>query len=185
MEINRLELLSYLGYRGQKITDEMNELITKAIQICYDNVKLKHVVKRFKVDREKKEVIGANLKLYGQDIWQHIEGCDEIYLFAATIGFDVEKLIARYLVEDKTLAIILDSAAVCAIESYCDDICASFKENVTERYSCGYGDFDIKEQLDICRVLDTNRKIGLFVSSSYMMSPQKSVTAVVGIKNGR
>lgn len=185
MEINRLELLSYLGYKGQKIDKELDELITKAITICKDNLKLKHVVKRFKVNHAKKEVVDAEIQLSGEDIWKHIKGCDEIYLMAATIGFEVERLVARYMVENKTLAVILDSAAVCAIESYCDDICDSFKEDVTFRYSCGYGDFDISAQKQICNVLDTNRKIGLFVNSSYMLSPQKSVTAVVGIKNGR
>ena len=108
-----------------------------------------------------------------------------MYLFAATIGFEVERQINKYFISDKTLAVILDSAATAAIESYCDELCDNLEGELTSRFSCGYGDFDISHQKMICQTLDTQKSIGLFTSPSYMLSPQKSVTALIGIKNGR
>lgn len=183
MVIDKRELLSYLGYRGQEISQELDIKINYAIDLCKSLVKPMSVVKRFKVNRETKQVEGTTLTLQGEDIWKHIEGCSEIYMLCGTIGFGPEREINKLMVSDRTLAIILDSAATCAIESTLDDLEKTLDGNLTTRYSCGYGDFDIKHQKEICAVLDTFRKIGVFVNASYMLSPQKSVTAIIGIKD--
>lgn len=181
MVIDRRELLSYLGYRGQEMTKELDEKINQAISICEKLVQPRSVVKRFKVDKETKSIVGTTLELPGEDIWKHIEGCSEIYLLCGTIGFNVEKEIAKNFVKDKTLAIILDAAATSAIESYLDDIEKTLEGKLTTRYSCGYGDLNIEIQKEICAVLDTFRKIGVYVNEAYMLSPQKSVTAIIGV----
>ena len=183
MVINRRELLSYLGYKGQEISQELEDKISQAISICEKLATPRSVVKRYKVDKETKSIVGTTLKLPGEDIWKHIEGCGEVYLLCGTIGFGPEKEIAKNFVKDKTLAIILDAAATSAIESYLDELETTLDGVKTTRYSCGYGDLDIKIQKDICAVLDTFRKIGVFVNEAYMLSPQKSVTAIIGVKD--
>ena len=183
MVIDRRELLSYLGYKGQEISKELEEKISQAISLCEKLATPRSVVKKFKVDKDTKQIVGTTLVLPGEDIWKHIEGCSEIYLLCGTIGFGPEKEIAKNFVKDKTLAIILDAAATSAIESYLDDIEKELDGTLTSRYSCGYGDLDIKVQKDICAVLDTFRKIGVFVNEAYMLSPQKSVTAIIGVKD--
>ncbi len=183
MVIDKAELLSYLGYRGQEISQELDIKINYAIDICKKLANPMNVVKRFKVNKETKLVEGTTLTLPGKDIWKHIENCDEIYMLCGTIGFRVEQEINKLFVSDRTLAIILDAAATCAIESSLDDIEKTLDGKLTTRYSCGYGDFEIQTQKEICRVLDTFRKIGVFVNESYMLSPQKSVTAIIGIEN--
>lgn len=183
MVIDKQELLSYLGYRGQAISQELDIKINYAIEICKQLARPMNVVKRFKVNRETKQVEGTTLILPGEDIWKHIEGCSEVYLLCGTIGFGPEREINKLMVSDRTLAIILDAAATCAIESSLDELELSLDGNKTTRYSCGYGDLPIQTQKQICQVLDTQRKIGVFVNESFMMSPQKSVTAIIGIKD--
>ena len=185
MEIKRRDVLCYLRYRGQEISPELDAKITEAINICRDNLQLKNIIRKYKIDRKNKTLVGTNLVLGGNSIWKHLEGCDEAYLFAATIGFEVERQINKYFIKDRTIAVILDAAATAAIESYCDELCDELPGEITSRFSCGYGDFDISHQKIICQVLDTQRNIGVFTNSSYMLSPQKSVTAVIGVKNGR
>lgn len=51
------------------------------------------------------------------------------------------------------------------------------------RFSAGYGDLPLEVQKDIFRVLDCPRKIGLTLNDSLLMSPTKSVTAIVGIED--
>ena len=87
------------------------------------------------------------------------------------------------MVSDRTLAICLDAAATAAIESSLDDLEKTLDGKLTSRFSCGYGDLPIQTQKEICQVLDTQRKIGVFVNETFMMSPQKSVTAIIGIKD--
>ena len=49
------------------------------------------------------------------------------------------------------------------------------------RFSPGYGDFDICYQEPIVRMLNCAKTIGLTLTDSFMMTPTKSVTAVIGI----
>ena len=51
------------------------------------------------------------------------------------------------------------------------------------RFSPGYGDLKLSSQKDIFRVLDCSRKIGLSLNDSLLMSPSKSVTAIIGVSN--
>ena len=183
MVIDRKELLSYLGYRGQEISQELEQKISQAISTCEKLATPRSVVKRFKVNKETKLIDGTTLTLPGEDIWKHIDGCSEIYLLCATIGFNMEKEIAKNFVKDKTLALFLDAAATCAIESYIDDLEKTLDGKLTTRYSCGYGDLNIEIQKDICAILDTFRKIGVYVNEAYMLSPQKSVSAIIGVKD--
>ena len=52
------------------------------------------------------------------------------------------------------------------------------------RFSPGYGDLPLELQKDVFRVLDCPRKIGLSLNESLLMSPSKSVTAIIGIGKG-
>ena len=49
------------------------------------------------------------------------------------------------------------------------------------RFSPGYGDFSIEHQGMILRMLDTAKTIGLTMTDSSMLTPSKSVTAVLGL----
>ena len=49
------------------------------------------------------------------------------------------------------------------------------------RFSPGYGDFDILHQEDVLRMLESAKKIGLTMTDGHMLSPSKSVTAVIGM----
>ena len=51
---------------------------------------------------------------------------------------------------------------------------------LTGRYSPGYGDWPIAVQPRLAAVLDTPRRIGLYVTDTFLMLPRKSVTAVLG-----
>ena len=51
------------------------------------------------------------------------------------------------------------------------------------RFSAGYGDFELSAQTEIFHALDCQRKIGLTLNDSLLMSPSKSVTAIIGISD--
>ena len=60
---------------------------------------------------------------------------------------------------------------------------AAEKKFLRPRFSPGYGDFELGVQSDIFRVLDCPRRIGLSLNKSLLMSPSKSVTAIIGISD--
>ena len=56
---------------------------------------------------------------------------------------------------------------------------------LSARFSAGYGDVPLELQRDIFALLDCPRRIGLTLNESLLMSPSKSVTAIVGISRGK
>ena len=82
-------------------------------------------------------------------------------------------------------AVVLDSMANVAIEQVCDKaerlITAELPDcYLTYRYSPGYGDYPVTMQQRFLEILDAPRKIGLSRNESYLLTPAKSVTAIIG-----
>ena len=51
------------------------------------------------------------------------------------------------------------------------------------RVAPGYGDWPISLQPLLAETLDTARQIGLYVTDTYLMTPRKSVTALLGVSD--
>lgn len=49
------------------------------------------------------------------------------------------------------------------------------------RFSPGYGDFSILHQREFLGLLEAGKRIGLSMTESSMLTPTKSVTAVIGL----
>ncbi|MDE6471895.1 MAG: hypothetical protein K2L52_02585 [Clostridia bacterium] len=187
MKIDKSELLRYLGYKGQEYGENIEQNIDVAISLCLEKITPRSVIKKYSLVKEPLSLKGANMILQGKDIAKHLEDCNEAYILGATVGFEIEKTITKLMKENPLLGVMVDSASICAIESYCDDLCEELQsqntKQLTWRFSCGYGDFPLSQQKDFVRLLEMQKRIGVFLNEeSLMMSPQKSVTAIVGIK---
>ena len=71
------------------------------------------------------------------------------------------------------------------IEALCDEFCLDVGNSmgkVRPRFSPGYGDFDISFQTKIFEVLQCGKKIGVTLNESLLITPTKSVTAIIGIE---
>ena len=66
------------------------------------------------------------------------------------------------------------------VEALCDAFCAEF-EGAKMRFSPGYGDLPLDTQRALFALLDCPRKLGLTLNESLLMSPSKSVTAIMGL----
>ena len=99
----------------------------------------------------------------------------------------LDRLIARYSSLSPVRALCLQAIGAERIESLCDtfqtELCyATFHGRIHARFSPGYGDLPLDFQREIFRTLDCPRRIGLSLSESLLMSPSKSVTALIGIE---
>lgn len=52
---------------------------------------------------------------------------------------------------------------------------------LTDRFSPGYGDLPLKHQPEVLRLLEAQKRLGINLTSSGLMIPRKSVTAIMGI----
>ncbi|MVX62155.1 methionine synthase [Clostridium chromiireducens] len=194
LQINRDEVLRYLGYKGQDIDEKMISIIDE----CREEIKKvinPRVVYNYKdihQNDEGVEVITTNLVLKGKDIKEHLSNSKVCVLMAVTLGNEVEKKTRLYEKIDLTRALILDACATTAVEEVCDIVENDVKEkaalegmDITFRYSPGYGDLPLDVQNSFLRALDAQKKIGLTVSENNLLFPRKSVTAIIGIvENG-
>ena len=125
--------------------------------------------------------------LQGEDIRKHLAGCHQAILLAVTLGPMVDSQIRRAAVGD-----VAAGAAADALASALAEQVADLAENklrqwaaerglfLTGRFSPGYGDWPITVQPLLAEALDTARQLGLYVTDTYLMTPRKSVTALLG-----
>ena len=182
--LNMNEILKYLGFRGQELTEE----IAAQIRRCTDEV-LAAATPRLTyrhVPLEDGAVLGVTFA--GNDIPRMLEPCEEVVLFGATLGPGVERLMMRYEVVNAADSVIMDACASTAIENICNNFesdmrCAVEAEGryLTDRFSPGYGDLPIAEQPKFFALLDMTRRIGVSLTPTTIMVPRKSVTAIMGI----
>jgi len=175
--IDRKNALRYMGCR-----DGAPQELLPLIDECESEL-CREITPRFVYTVKNIDEIG--FLLTGEDVKKHLENCDKAVVLAATLGVAVDALIRKYQSYDVTRALIADAEASAAVEKLCDFAEAKIHESIsgyfTWRYSPGYGDFPLEEQTELLSIVDAGRKIGLFAGESYMLTPAKSVTAVIGI----
>lgn len=126
---------------------------------------------------------------YGsRNLAHNLEGCTEGVMFAATIGVGIDRLITRYNHTSPSRALIMQALGAERVEALCD----TFNARITaeagarglktkSRFSPGYGDLPLIVQKEFMTLLDCSHLIGINLNESLLMSPSKSVTAVIGI----
>lgn len=122
---------------------------------------------------------------------RRLENCDGAVVFAATVGLEIDRLVKKYSRTSPSKALCLQALGTERVEALCDLFCQEIKERMqkngkqtTGRFSPGYGDLPLEMQTDIFRALDCARHIGVTLNDSLLMSPTKSVTAIVGFGKG-
>ncbi len=134
----------------------------------------------------------GGLEIVSRDLRKALSHCEGVIIFAATVGLGIDRLIHRYSRLSPSRALCFDAIGAERIEALCDSFCRSMAEkylldcrSLKPRFSPGYGDLTIELQRDIFSLLGCEKRLGLTLTDSYLMSPTKSVTAIVGIyKNG-
>jgi 5-methyltetrahydrofolate--homocysteine methyltransferase len=179
-----------LGYCGSR--EDGDRRIRKLMSVCAEEVKKaarpKSVYRLFSVIQEEEGVLlsEGDLRFPGRDIKQHLEGCPECILLAVTLSSGIDELIRKQEVSDLAMALCTDTLASVAVEKYCrymgEKICGQMKDTyATYRFSPGYGDLPLTVQPKLLNVLNAGKTAGIVLQKENMMSPMKSVTAVIGI----
>lgn len=178
-EIHINEILSYLGMNEKNAPSDCVRAATDAEKMLFEAAEPRLTYKIFD------SISACSAFISGDDIKEFLNGSRKIVVFAATLGAYVDAKLLKLSTLDIAASLYFDACANAAIENVCDNFCADMSakyKNITERYSPGYGDYPISAQNTIARVLDMQKNIGVSVSQSGLLIPQKSVTAVFGIK---
>ena len=186
-ELPLREIARYMGMRSADLDDEMLGRINKLMPRFLEVIHCKSCWVELPVRVEGNTVDFRLLSVESGHLAENLEGCSKVILFAATIGNEADRLCKSASITSPANAVIFDAMGTTAIECFCDELCDCFENMYPEysfcpRFSPGYGDLPLGFQREIVRILDTHRKIGLTLSDSLMMLPQKSVTAIVGMR---
>lgn len=139
--------------------------------------------REFSVDIDRELCDLGFVKVRSHALARNLAECGSVILFAATLGIGADRLISRYSRISPSRAVMLDAVFTERIEAVCD----IFEREVTDgresrpRFSAGYGDLPLEMQKDIFRALNPEKHIGLTLNESLLMSPSKSVTAMIGL----
>lgn len=183
------EALHFLGWRGTPVEPELIAEIKAFSDQAIVTLRPCVVLQRFDIDNQF-VLTGSRFAPQGSDIRKMLAPCRQAVLLAATLGAESERMLLRQQARSSESALLLDAVLSAAIEAVCDEQENALREALrrdglylSDRFSPGYGDMPIGQTGEICAVLDTGRSIGLTVSSSGIMMPRKSVTAIMGISD--
>ena len=124
-----------------------------------------------------------------QDLKAHLTGCNRAAVFCATLGAEADALIRRAERLDMGRALTLDCCASAAVEEACGQIEGELQGKFPGcsfpfRYSPGYGDLPLEVQGPLLDLLDAPRRAGLCATANHLLTPRKSVTAILGVSSG-
>ncbi len=182
LQIDRKEVNRYLKIHKQNT--DLDQIIDEVEREVRKNASLRAVYLKTELDI-KESIINFGFDVVNSaNLSKNLFGCRDAYVFCATLGADIDRLIKRYSAKEPSKALVADSISSTLIESFCNYINDYLSKDkcTCPRFSAGYGDFSIVHQASILNVLDTKRKLGVVLTDSYMMTPSKTVTAVIGIK---
>ena len=193
--VERGEVLRYLGYAGQAVTPELDARIDEVVARCFATCRPRGCVRVFDVaGRDKKDgapvisLAGTALELRGRSIAEHLDGAVAVGVLAVTVGMGVEAELRRLSLTDPLAQVIFDAAGTAAVERAADAAEASVVAQAHARglfcgtrFSPGYGDLPLSTQPVLLDALDAGRQLGIRLSPALLMSPTKSVTAVIGL----
>lgn len=198
---DREEICAYAGVRRR--TADSDTMLEKALALCADAFQPRLCYALFPLTEEEPEralpTAGAVEKVHrlflgthplpGQALSRHLQNCPKVILFAATVGLTIDRMIQRHFVTEPAIAVWLNAIGSERVEALCRLFCTELKADYAaeglvpiERFSPGYGDLPLAFQKDIFTLLDCPRKIGVTLNQSLLMSPEKSVSALVGLR---
>lgn len=164
------------GYTNDLIEQCLSELMKVLnYKYAYKKVGVKHVGDGV--------CILGNETVKSYKLCKALDGCNQAFLLGVTTGIGVDRLLAKYSITSQAKNFITDALSSAAAESLCDyadNAIRNFKIRPI-RFSPGYGDLPLSFQPSLLEALDAYYTLGITINKSLLMTPVKSITAIMGV----
>ena len=180
---DKKEILRYMGCPSS--TEEIDELIDECLAECEGVFRFRAVFCPVCVSVDESSVMLGNNRVESRDLARALSDCDRAVIFGATVGIEIDRLVLKYGRISPSRAVVFQAIGAERIEVLCNELCKKLREiygKTCPRFSPGYGDLSLGLQEHIFSLLECHKHIGLTLNDTALMSPTKSVTAIVGIK---
>ncbi len=203
-------ILSRLGYkkRTAEVSESFLSEVRAYIEDASDLITLKASAARFKITEKTEETVTLmippgtfsvsdreaelppkdSFTINSRYLSRFLKDSNEVLLMGITGGKDIMDAVEEYQKSDMTKAVVIDAAAGEIVDSGLDYVMSRYsrellresKKLLSKRFSPGYGDLSLEIQKVIYDILNLE-KLGITLTDSYLMIPQKSVIAITGI----
>ena len=181
------EIKRYAGGKGSG--KDIEDIILSCIAEVENDIFYKVCYAEFPIKVSGNEVALGLKNFKSNSLANKLKNSSTAIIFGATIGPRIDILINRYGKISPVKALVFQAIGAERIESlinaFITDLTAIYSANdktLEKRFSAGYGDLSLSYQQDIFNLLNLSKNIGLTLNESYIMSPSKSVTAIIGVK---
>ena len=166
-----------IGYRDEaieKIEKELKETIQAGMVAVHVPIAIQGNILRFPDFSAESAALAKNLA-----------GCREAYLMAVTLGIKTERWLHRLSILSPAKHFLADGLASAYAEAAADLANAMLGDGkrLASRFSPGYADLPLSMQSDLLNATEANKYLHISLSDSLLMIPQKSITAIIGIKS--
>lgn len=182
--ISEKNALRYAGDHNP--TTETLSLLKDCIKECNGIFAQKAVYRILPIERRRDELLIGGMNIKSDALMKNLQSCDTVIIFAASAGFGMDRLIAKYSKISPAKALLLHGIGTERVEALCDSFCemltSQMNLRLAPRFSPGYGDLALGIQKEVLNLLNASKTLGIGLNSSMLLSPAKTVTAFVGIK---
>jgi hypothetical protein len=191
----RKNIYKRLGFvRGvTQVPPSQKEEIDQSIREAQSLIELKGAGLRMPIQEiQGPRIILAHDALFeSQKLAKFLCNCRELVLMGATAGSGIMKAIeedvaennlTRALVFDATASEMVDASLNWVVDYFNRTLLRENRRLLKNRYSAGYGDLLLETQKTLYGLLQLE-KIGIQITETCMLIPEKSVTAITGIQD--
>jgi len=163
-----------------------NEMLDKCKKKLMESIDYKCAYIRCDVGLSKENFCDFGfMTIPSKSLYKNLYGCNEAFVIAVTTGIAVDRLLVRLNAVSQAEHYMTDALSSAAVESFCDYACDKISEGIhcANRFSPGYGDVSIEVQKPLLARLNAERLLGITLNNAYLMTPVKSITAIMGIRS--
>lgn len=187
------EILRLLGYKDKEPDDKILQAVTNEINKCYEYLEPALVYEKLDIKEIKEDeiVLENSVAFQGKYIVSKLKNCQYAVIAVSTLGSKIDKEIKlSFDSGDYLRGMIIDIIGSTAIEylnkAFWRSLIETVKDSdigITSRMSPGFAGWDVSQQSKIFQCVDA-KQIGITLTESNMMIPQKSTSTVYGFGKG-
>ena len=184
------DALRFMGVPKEARSGEMAKRAYRTFELLEGFIRPRRVWGRFSVLADDLGIrLAEAVRIESRSLARLMAHSRECWAMAVTLGPEVDRRILLAQKRDMLDGMALDACASVRADALCDEVEREIfrelreGEHPTMRFSPGYGDAPLTASADLIALLDATRRIGLAMTRSYMMTPIKSVTALIGISD--
>ena len=195
IEPPRKDILARLKYNVHKtkFTDNSLALFEKTLSFAVSLCECRGVYRFLDITGKSdcKIVLSGGIVFESESLAKLLKDSSKVVMMASTVGAEVTSETNLLIEKNRgSEAVIVDASASEIADEVMNKInllCANLAKKegfklTKMRFSPGFGDLGVENQRQFFKTLELE-KMGLKLTESYMMVPEKSVTAIAGVEN--